>query len=103
MSNIFPVAQLARDGGLALALASDPERRRQLTEHARLESIESRARKAGRPGMAARIAEAEAELPSITCPVERERKQGWIAEAKQRLARLEELRRQHRDQRAAAS
>ncbi len=102
MSNRFPVAALARTGGLALALASSPEQRRANTELARFSSMDTRARRAGRPGMAARIAAAEAELPTIACPVERARKQGWIEQAKANLERLEELRRQHKERQEAS-
>ncbi len=93
----IPISEHARDGGLALALASTPDQRRRNTELARFSSMDTRARKAGKPGMAARIAEAEAELDTITDPVERQRREGWIAQAKDNLARLEQLRQQREE------
>ncbi len=94
----IPISEHARSGGLALALAETPEQRRVRTAPARVASINSRAAKAGRPGMLERIAIAEAALDSIADPDERARKVEWIARAHADLARVDELRRQREAQ-----
>lgn len=100
---IVPISELARIGGLALALSEDPDQRRLRTAPARVASINSRARKAGRPGMDERIALAEAALADIADPVERSRKQEWIDRAKADVARVAELYRQRQSAQLEAS
>ncbi len=83
-----PYVQRAKLGALALHLGSTLDERRERTAAARAARAAKRPRK---PTMAERIAEAEAQLPTLP-PAERARQTVWVEQAKAALAELEEHR-----------
>lgn len=94
-------AAAGRLGALALHAGTTLEQRRARTAAAREASIASRAaakRQTRKPTMTERIAAAEAALPSMD-PIERARQTAWIAEARQTILELDELRRERESER----